>query len=296
MSLNERQIALRKSGNYPKLDDFFDRRRVIQMPFSELALVSPGAAQAFALIDSTMLVASVMAIGTGTTTNAGLMAALLPGAVGIAGSTNVVSDSFGNILNMVSLRDPTTHDPIVTAGGREIFGLVQAVSTANDGDAIGGAGSENMQLSFVYINAAGALVTTPPYPLNPNVEFGQNNVYLERNIPSIVLVGGREQDALSPMTAEQGEYDVTTAFVAAEVITLSTGNGAAAGVSTMTGETFNLGVDAATFNADNLLQIMLNGVEQRKGVEIIWDTSGTMHFADALDVGDYFEVRRLANE
>jgi hypothetical protein len=289
--INERGIALRKGGNYTNLDDYFDRRRVVPLPFNETASVVVAGANVI-LINSTMTVATKLAIGLGTTENAGLFAALLAGAVG-TGSINTTSDTLGNVLNMVRIRDATTHDAIKEASGREVYALIQAVSTANDGDAIGAGGSENVQLSFVYVASNGTLTLTS---VTATVEFVQNNVYVERNTPTIMMQGGNpDADALDapPVTATQGEYVVTTAFTAGEVITLATGAGAGSGVTTKTGDTLTLGASAAEFFNDHLLQVMLNGVEQRKAVDIIWDSNTTFHFALALDVDDYFEVRQI---
>ena len=172
--------------------------------------------------------------------------------------------------------------------------MIQAASSVVDGDAIGAAASENIQISFVYVAANGTLTLTL---VTATVEFQQNNNYLERNLPTILKQDANEADALapSPVQVDQGEYTVTTAFVADEVITLSTGAGAASGVATKAGETIALGASAAAFNGDNLTQVLLNGVQQIKGSEVVWDSSGTMHFANALDVDDYFEVKQLSN-
>ncbi len=293
MNINERNIALRSAPtNYSTLKEYMDRRRVTPLPFNENAQVAVSSAN-FVLIDSTMTVATNLAIGLATTENAGLMATVLPGAVGTA-STNSTSDTLGNILNLVSIRDSSTHDAITTSSGREVFALVQAVSTATDGDAIGAAASENVQLSFVYISSDGTLTAET---LNQTIEFGQNNVYLERLLPDIMLEGGNpDADALAvdALSIGRGEYIVTTAFVTDEVITVATGAGATAGVTTMTGETLTLGVDAATFNADNLLSVLKNGVEILKGTDIIWDSATTCHFVEPLDIGDNFWIRRMS--
>jgi len=292
MSINERQIALRKGGNYTNLDNYFDRNRVIPLPFNETAVVTVSAAN-FALLDSSMTAASNLSIGLGTTTQNGLFAALLAGAVG-TGSTNTISDTVGNVLNLVKIRDASTHDAITEASGREVYGLIQSVSTATDGDAIGAAASENVQISFVYIAANGTLTLTN---VTATVEFGQNNNYLERNQPTTMMLNGNPSaDALQPdpTSATQGEYTVTTAFVADEVITLSTGAGATAGVTTKTGDTIALGASASAMFDNHLLTIMLNGVEQEKGVDVVWDTSGTMHFSNALDIGDVFYIKLLS--
>jgi hypothetical protein len=297
MPINERQIALRKGGNYPNLDDFFDRRKVIPLPFDETAQVAVSSAN-FVLIDSSMTVASLMAIGLTTTSNASLFATLLAGAVG-TGSTNITSDTLGNILNMVKIRDATTHDPVLTSGDREVYALVQAVSTASDGDAIGAVSSENMQLSFVYVAADGTLTLTT---IDQTIEFMQNNVYLERETPTIRLEGGNEvQDVLGGIQVTRRGFLVTTAFIALENIDTTSGSGGGSGLSTPDGDAApTLGATAAAFNTNNLLEIRLNGVIQRKGtaganIDVSWVSATSLEFALAMDPGDYFEIRLLSN-
>ncbi len=283
MKMNERGVALRSATtNYATLKDFMDRRRVIPLPFNETAKVVVGGANVV-LINSTMTVATNLAIGSGTAINAGLFATVLAGAVG-TGGINTTSDSLGNIMNMVHIRDATTHDSITTSGGREVFALVQAVSTATDGDVIGASGSENTQLSFVYVASDGTLTLET---VTATIEFSQNNVYIERQTPTIMLQGGNP-DALS---VELGEYVVTTAFVASEIITLSTGAGTSSGVSTFTGTDVELGVSSSAFNDNTKLQVLLNGVRCDKGVDVVYDSTNTFHFVLPLDVDDRFEVQ-----
>ncbi len=290
MKINERGVALRSAAtNYDTLKDFMDRRRVIPLPFNETAKVVVSGATVV-LINSTMTVATNLAIGSGTTVNAGLFATVLAGAVG-TGGINSTSDSLGNILNMVAVRDATTHDAITTSGGREVFGLVQAVSTATDNDAIGASGSENTQLSFVYVAADGTLTLET---VTATVEFVQNNVYIERQTPTIMLQGGNpDADAIAvdALSVELGEYIVTTAFVANEVITLSSGAGASSGVTTFTGTDVELGASASAFNDNTLLQVLINGVRCDKGVDVIYDSTNTFHFILPLDIDDRFEVQ-----
>ncbi len=292
MKINERDVALRSGlTNYPALKDFMDRRTIIQLPFNEDTTINAGANNVV-LVDSSMVVASNLSIGLGTGYNGGLFASLLAGAVG-TGSTNINSDSLGNILNMVKVRDATTHDSITDINGREVYGLVQAVSTALDGDVIGASGSENVQLSFVVVDSGGALTLTNVAAV---IEFTQHNTYLERMKPTIMLEGGNPTaDALAvdPLHLEQGFYVVTTAFAPGEVITLSTGNGASAGVSTQSGDVIFIGGASGAFNSNNLISVLKNGVEQVKGTEVIYDSSGSLHFASPLDVDDTFKVKFL---
>jgi hypothetical protein len=239
-----------------------------------------------------MLTATKLAIGIGSVENGGLFATLLAGAIG-TGSTNVTSDSLGNVLNLVKIKDSTTDAPVKEAGGREVYGLVQAVSTAVDGDTIGGSGSENTQLSFVYRAANGTLTLTV---VTATIQFGRNHLYILQQEPTIMMAGGNptaDVIAGAGVSATQGNYVVTTAFTAAEVITTSSGDGAT-GVSTKTGDTIALGASSGVFNANNLLQITLNGAIQLKGTDVVYDSATTFHFAAALDIDDYFEIRLLA--
>jgi len=291
MTINERAITLRTgAGTYASLKDYLDRRRVLPITFNETSKVTVAGVDFIVLDNGKITPATTIAKGTSTTENGGLFCKELGGAVG-TGSVLVDTDSLGNILNMVELRDATTHDPILGPEDREVYGLIQCSNGVADGAAIGGVGVENVQISFVYVTSAGVITLTN---VTADVEFVQNNVYLARYMPPIVLEGGsRDQDVLPALHAEQGEYAVTAAFAAGEVITLLDGSGAGTGAATKTGETINLGASAAAFNGDNLTQVMLNGVEQRKGTDVTWDSSGTMHFTLPLDVGDYFEVRQL---
>jgi hypothetical protein len=291
--LNERQVALRSGGNYTTLKDFLDRRVVKTLPWSESAVVTVSGAN-YALVNSTMIPSGTLSIGVGSTESGGIVAALLAGAVG-TGSTNTLADSLGNVANLVKVRDATTHDPILTAGGYEVYGLIQAVSTASDGDPIGASGSENTQISFVYIASDGTITLTS---VTDTVEFGRNACYVARDLPTyLVEGGGAGADAIQGATYDyyQATYTVTTAFVADEVITLSDGSGATAGASTKVGDTINLGASAAVFNADGKTQVYNNGLMQLKGSNVTWDTSGSMHFDTALDVGDEFMILQMYN-
>lgn len=97
------------------------------------------------------------------------------------------------------------------------------------------------------------------------------------------------------LSATQGFYEITAAFAANEVITLNDGSGASSGTSTKTGDTVNLGASAGAFNVNNLLQININGIEQKKGTDIIWNSSETMHFTDVLLIGDRITIRLIAS-
>ena len=288
MLVNERQVYLRKGGNFTALVDYLDRRKVVGIPFNDTQELAVSSAQ-YALVDTTEI-SGTIALGTTTAENGGVVAAALAGAVGNAATTNI-TDSFGNILNLVNIRDASTNDPILDSNDRVVYGLLQAASTVTDGDAIGAASSENIQLSFVIVGADSALALTT---INDTIGFTVNKMYYERNVPTIYKEGGTlERDIVGASMIEPTvrKYVVTTAFAADEVITVSTGAGGVSGASTPSNDSItSLGADAATFNADNRTRVRLNGVQSTKGVEATWDSTTTFHFNTALDIGDRFEI------
>jgi len=96
------------------------------------------------------------------------------------------------------------------------------------------------------------------------------------------------------------KYIVTTAFVANEEITLTTGAGATAGVTTASGDCAGvkgiLGASANAFRDDNTIEVLENGVEMWKSVDVVWvsqdaDNGDKIKFPVALDIGDTFVVK-----
>lgn len=300
MAINSRQVNLLRpdtGGSYTTLYDYMRRRKVLHMPFNETQEIAVSAAQ-HVLIDSTThlpaqtitkLTASPPATAV---TNGGICAAELAGAVGTAATTNH-TDSLGNILNLVAIRNTATHAEIKTADDRTIFGLIQCANGVAEGASVGAAASENLQISFVYMAGDGTLTLAPAF--TETIEFHVNKLYMENHVPTIYLEGGNvdtvivEPKIQEPLSAT---YTVTTAFAANEVLTLATGAGAATGVSTPGGDyaTITLDSSAALFNGNNLDRIRLNGVQLIRNSEVIWDSTGSLHITLAMDIGDVLEV------
>jgi len=295
--INERQIGLKVGGNFTTLKDFMDRRIIKCLPYVDSQDIAAPSAQ-YSLIASSVL-SGTISVGTSTTNSGGYIAAELAGAVGSA-ATTTITDSHGNILNMVRIRNATTHDDVQVGVGdnaRTVYGLIQCSNGVSDGTSIGGGGSENLQISFVYYASDGTLTLTD---VSEDIEFQANKVYTQRNVPTIELEGGKEIPDILEQDIEPTVrgFTVTTAFTANEVITLSTGAGAGSGASTTAGDSITLQDAEATFNNDNTTRIRLNGVQQQKGSgkDVVYDSSTTFHFTVALDVGDYFEVERVVEE
>lgn len=296
MSLvNERHIDTDRAGdaqgggNFPTLMDFMNRRRVVLAPFNEADQV----ANAQHVLINSADFPGVVALGTSSEeSTGGYNAAALPGAINNADNV-VINDALGNVTNLVEVRDSTTHDPIMDSSGRKVYGLLQAASTVADGDAVGAAGAENLQVSFVIIDASGAMVLVA---VNATVEFAVPRMYAERHLPSYYKEGSTaEVDIITPSVVP-GEpvtrkFDVTAQFAANEVITVSTGAGAGTGTATPTGDVIaSLGATPGDFNNDNRTRVRLNGTQLNKGEEAVWDSATTFHMNVIMDVGDTFEI------
>ena len=97
------------------------------------------------------------------------------------------------------------------------------------------------------------------------------------------------------MKINRREFVITTAFIANEVITLSTGGGSGSGASTASKDSVTLNTSEALMNADNTCRVTYNGVEQNKGSgkDVVWNSTTTMHFIHKMDIGDIFAVERV---
>lgn len=303
MSINARQVNVLRpntAGTWTTLDQYMNRKRVLQIPWVEVQSVTLAGVQ-FKLVDSTThLPAGKLAVLTASppttlTTNAGICASVLAGAIGTAATTNH-TDNYGNILNMVLIRDASTHDEItVNVGGTErtVFGLVQCASGTTEGADVGANASENTQLSFVYIAADGVITLTA---VTATIDFQVNKVYIESQQADVMLVGGRAEEivtepkAILPLVRK---FVVTAAFASGEVMTLATGSGAT-GTSTPTGDTVVLDAAEVTFNANHLNRIRLNGVQLIRDVETEWESTTTISINFVMDVNDVLEVEVAA--
>ncbi len=297
MSVNSRQVDVLRpdtGGNYTTLKDFMERRKILPMPFDEVQEIAVSAAN-FVKVDSTThLAGDTLTVLDATPpvtaiTNGGIAAAELVGAVGTAAITSH-SDDLGNVLNLVRIRDASTHEEIKTAADQTVFGLIQCALNTAEGAAVGASASENTQISFVYIAGDGTLTLTT---ITDTIEFCVNKLYMEAHVPTIYLEGGNVDHVLvEPKVQEplSRVLTVTAAFAANEVVTLATGAGAGTGTSDTTGDTVTLDSSEALFNANNMIRVRLNGVQLIRDVEAHWDSSTTMHITTAMDVGDVLEA------
>ena len=271
------------SAGYNTVLEWFQGRDVYVMPWNEADLSANGQS---ILIDSSNF-SGTIALGTTSVTNGGWNAAALAGAVGTA-ATTTITDSDGHITNLVEVRGAASHDPILDSSGRKVLGLLQAASTVTDGDAVGAAASENLQVSFVVIAADGTVTLTS---VTATVEIALPKMYKRMNWASYRKAGTTPiSDIIASASLSVRKFVVTTAFAADEVITLSTGAGSISGAATPSGDTISsIGVDAATFIATNTTRVRINGVQLTKTTDL-WESATSIQTPVALDVGDEFEV------
>lgn len=304
--ISEEQVKLYLGGNYPELKDFFDRKVIRKLPFTEGRVVTLVGSSDNAPVANTLIAeATKLAIGTGTAQIAGdavIVAQLAAAQFGTGRNTVIGAEAA--IFNMVDIRNASdNNEVVVTVSGtdRKVWGLLQAIDTATDGDAIGTAGNENLQISFVYVNAAGALVVTA-LPAG-SYEFRLPKIYAERYMPAIREEGGVIDQDVVDLSAKlelvQAEYKVTTAFPANDEIDLSTGAGTT-GVSTATGAaaTIALPASGAAFQDNARVMILRNGVPQRKigaSPDVVWDSTTSFHFTRSLAADEEFSVIAPAN-
>jgi hypothetical protein len=288
--ISEEQVRLYESAGTVYLTNFLDKAQVYQSAFSETRVVTPSSAQ-YSLIPST-IVSGNLAIGTTTTTrNGGIFATQLVGSVGTAATSNT-SLANGDILNLVTLRDATTHDPILDSG-REVYGLIQVSNSVVDGNAITGSGSENTQISFVKDNGSGVLTLVT---LNQSVEFTVNFVYSARNVVDLKKASGNvDQDVIQAnVPARTNTYYVVTAdFAVAETIDLSTGSGTGSGTSTKDGVTPSLPTTAAVFKSNGNVVVNRNGIEGTKGVgnDFEWVSVSSIKTNRKIKIGEVIQVK-----
>jgi len=293
--VNERQVVLRKGGNFTAMDDYMDKVVVKKQPWDE-AYVLTAAANAVLVLAATTLTGFIYIDGSNAASGDGDIPA--PAVAGFTAGTaansvaDLISDTYGNILNQVEIRDASTHDPIMESG-RQVFALIQSATGSADHAAVVTTGaSENLQLSFFYIASDGTLTATV---VTDTIEFHINQEYKLRNTAVIEMEGsGSAADVLEDVSSwSVSTFTVTTATSAgASVLTLADGSLTNGGASTQAGDTITMGA-IGTFNKNTFLG-MDNGVEMLKATDVSFSSAGNITIARQLDIGDVITVRDKA--
>lgn len=300
--ITEEQIRL-LVGNFAGLEDYFNKRNVRRQPYNSTNAFTLGSSADFKLLDAPTHIANGSVISrnavasiSGASNQGGIVAAALAGLVGTAANTTI-TDSSGNILNLVEIRESVTNNPVVYQDvntDRKVYGLIQCSNTVTDSDAVGVSGSENLQISFVYYNSSDVLTTVQIGA--GTYEFQRNTLVAERYKPVLTLEGGAVErdvvDLKSVVEMLEARYDITTSFPANDVWDLATGAGTT-GVSTPDGDyaTIALPANATEFEDNPRVVVTRNGVEQQKGVTVIYNSSTMFHFVPALAIGERITVK-----
>jgi hypothetical protein len=271
------------------MDSHFSKVRVHKNPADAARQVTVSSANVILNTAAGLNITGTVALGSGTAEDNGWVVAAagtFTAGTAAGSATQIITDTHGNIANLVTVVDSTTLDPILS-GGKEVFGLIQAASGTTDGDAITvTASSEDLQVSFVTADGDGTFTLAT---INATVNIGVNKAYAIGNNATYEVVGGvRGADVID--NSGSGELDyrqftVTADFAAAEVLTLATGAGSVSGTSTTAGDTITIGASAGEFNGNPNYKVFIGGRLQVKGDDISWASSTTLTLNKAVLTG-----------
>jgi hypothetical protein len=296
----ERHIRV-LSGNYGNLLSYLDRKEVIMLPYNETMELSVSSSNVHLFVAADIIAGNVYIDGTGASSNGDYVVAV--DADFTAGTAHAdiatISDSIGNILNLVEIRDADSHDPILTNGGRKVYGLLQvAVSTTDHAAIDTDLGDENLQISFVYVAADGTLTLTN---ITAVIEISLPKLYALRNMPSILKQGATiESEVIQDLASSHiSTYRITTGTTAgSSTLTLADGTMTNSGVSERDGDATAITMpDAAAFNA-NSCDIYLNGTRLSKqaevttGHDVSYTSAGVITIVPRVDAVDVITVVR----
>lgn len=295
-------------------DDWFDAplnnfglRQVHDKKFVFRSPITPGttdftlgASAAGVLVDASLLVggAGTIAVGPSSTNEGGYVAAdeanfTVAGALGVGLSTALDSD--GILLNKVDLIDAATNEA-PSDGGVSVFGLLHVVTGTADGTSVAAAASENIQISFVKIDATTDAITSVSLPAG-SYSFGLPRQRCFFSLTRGAIISGVDglPDAIGPESTAfrlpHRHIDVTGTLPAAnDPLNIQTGVFTTAGAQTIfsTFGTPALPSTANDFRDDTRVKVFRNGNLQSKGVgkEVQWVSTTQLSFAVALKAGD----------
>lgn len=293
------------------LRQIHDKALIRRMPFrptgANAANFTLGAAVSGVLTPNTQYPggAGTVAVGGGSTENGGFQVAdeanfTIAGTLGVGLSQ--IADPDGTILNSVDIIDAATNEPPKTANDETIFGLLQVVTGTGDGAAIAGAGSENVQISFVYVDKATDAITATTLPA-ATYHYAPARFYTFYGLPRGALLspGGSVADS-----GEQApklpfiEFDIssTPRPLANDPFTITTGVFTTAGAQTVVSSdgTVALPSSGADFRDDSRIKVYRNGVLQSKGQnaaanrDVYWVSSTQLAFERRLWLIDTIKI------
>lgn len=292
----------------PLLDQFglreiHDKIMVFDMPplpgTQDIVL---GASAGGALVPATKLVggAGIIAVGAASPQSGGYVAAAeanftVAGVLGLG--LSVAADGDGVLLTRCSLLNAATNDHPETADGEQIFGLLQCLAGTVDGAAVGGVGSENLQMSFAFYAKGSDVLTATTLPAG-TYHFGlprQRNFYsLNRGA---LLSGGALPSIIDPGSSAPRlpfkEFDITpgSPVIAGDPLNIVTGSFVTAGARTTLSASYGtiaLPASGAAFRDDDRIRTYRNGQVLSRGSgagtprDVYWVSSTQLAFATNL--------------
>ncbi|BBI90641.1 hypothetical protein HYO65_gp249 [Tenacibaculum phage PTm1] len=316
--INSRAVALNRADATSLYVSLFDKMRagqVYNVPKVSANTVTPVNVDHMTLTTAQLPGGVIGVYGGSSATlpaNNSIVMSKLAGAVG-TGATTIVTDNFGNILNLVPITDATTNDDIIVPSNyattalreRKVYGLLQTASTVTDGTAVH-ATVANCQISFVVFDATNTLQLVT---LNQAIEFGTTQFRDGLHVPAIVRHGSDQlDDALSGGNIEYIERTFTVTAQVAVGEQLNVNTGATNGNGTVTTNTVvdggvtvtnvNIQTSSANFISSPSLEIWDNGVPMVKGAsplssptEVAWVSATDISFYRVLDVGDIITLK-----
>jgi len=267
-----------------------------------------GGAVAGIVVDASMIpgAAGTIAVGPSSAEVAGYIAAdeanfTIAGTLGVGLSE--ASDSEGILLNKVNILIDSTNEPPQTGGGETIYGLLQTITGTADGASIAAAASENLQISFVYIDAATDVLTSTTLPAT-DYHFDlprQRDFYSLTRGALLSGVGQPLPEIISSgstiIKIPFREIDITgTKPAANDPMTITTGTFTTAGAQTVASSfgTPALPATGAAFRDDPRIKGWLNGAKFSKGAsagenrDFYWVSATQIAFEEKLKNTDIF--------
>lgn len=248
------------------------------------------------LMPSTVFPAGTKIVGVGPSSvvNEGYATAdeanfLAAGALGVGLSTAV--DGRSVLLNRCSILDADTNDHPEAPGGEQVFGLLQVVTGTVDGALIGGIGSENVQMSFVYYDKATDVLTLFALPASTyHFSLPQQLDFYTLN-RGVFLGGGALPTIIDPGSNAPRlpfkEWDITPGanIAAGDPLDIVTGAFATAGARTSLNSAWGsvaLPNNGPDFRDDSRIEVWYNGQHLSKwdqspgpGLRDVWWVSST---------------------
>lgn len=297
------------------LDAIHDKIFVFAMPYRQNA---PNAsnftligAPSGVLLNASMFSggAGIIAVGPSSSADGGYVAAdeanfTVAGTLGVGLSEAL--DANGVLLNQVDIVSSATNEAPKTINDEVIFGLLQTITGTADGAAIAAASSENLQISFVYLDKTTDLLTATTLPA------GTYHFAPRRQATFYSLSRGAFLGSPPPFVDSSGasaaqpfrEIQITgTKPNADDSFDINSGTFTTAGAQTVVSSngTCALPATGAAFRDDPRIKVFRNGVLQSKGAsgaanrDVYWVSTTQLAFETKLKKDEVIYIETLAS-